>query len=100
MLTGAMVFDEASTVAMAAAHVTMGPGPPSNRANEPIGIELEQIVMRCVDNDREQRPRSAQALRDLLAAVPLGEPWSRKRAATWWRAHLPELVPSHPAELS
>jgi hypothetical protein len=89
MLTGTPVFDEISAVAMAVAHVTKEPVAPSARVKQPIQAELEQIVLQCLRKDRERRPSSAAALRDLLAAIPLSEPWSRERATRWWNEHLP-----------
>jgi serine/threonine protein kinase len=89
MLTGTMVFDETSAFAMAVAHVTKEPLRPSQRVSQPIAPELEAIVMACLHKDRERRPSSAGALRELLATVPLSEPWSRARARAWWRTHVP-----------
>ena len=88
MLTAKMVFDETSTMAMAIAHVSKEPEPPSDRVSQPIGFELEQAVMKCLRKDREERPRSAKALRDLLAGIIVEQPWSRERAADWWRDHI------------
>jgi serine/threonine protein kinase len=92
LLTGAMVFDETTAFAMAVAHVTKEPLRPSQRVGQPIEPELESIVMACLHKDRERRPSSAAVLRERLSAVPLREPWSRERAAAWWRAHLPEAA--------
>jgi serine/threonine-protein kinase len=89
MLTGAPVFDDISAVAMAVAHVTKEPVPPSARVKQPVVAELEQIILQCLRKDRERRPSSAAALRELLAAIPLPDPWSRERATRWWNEHLP-----------
>jgi serine/threonine-protein kinase len=90
LLTGTMVFEETSSVGMAVAHVTKEPVPPSLRTDRPIAAELERIVLTCLQKDRERRPPSAAALRELLSAIPLVEPWSRARAVEWWREHLAE----------
>jgi len=96
MLTGALVFEESNAFAMAVAHVTKTPPPLASKASQPVGPELERIVMQCLHKDREQRPRSAAELRASLAAVPCANPWTRERAAAWWQAHLP-VGPGTPA---
>jgi serine/threonine-protein kinase len=97
MLTGATVFDEPSTIAMAIAHVTKEPQPPSQRVSWPIDPALEQLVLTCLHKDRARRPSSATTLRDLLSALPLSKAWSRDRATQWWRDHLPENTASDAA---
>jgi serine/threonine-protein kinase len=88
MLTAQNVFEEKSAVAMALAHVTRAPEPPSSRVEQPIDAELERIVLRCLEKDRERRPASAKELRELLGAITFPKPWSRVRAAEWWREHM------------
>jgi hypothetical protein len=89
LLTGTLVFAESSPLRMAVAHITQVPRPPSRLSDRPLPAPLERLVLACLEKDREQRPRSAEALRQALAAVPLPEPWSRERAASWWRENLP-----------
>lgn len=90
MLTGQPVFAETSAVAMAVAHVTKEPEPPSQRAGRAIDAELERLVLECLSKDREQRPRTAAVLRERLSAINASEPWSAELASAWWREHLPE----------
>jgi serine/threonine protein kinase len=94
MLTAHTVFEETNAIAMAIAHVTKLPQPPSQRVAQPIDPQLEHLVLVCLEKDRERRPSSAAALRERLAALALNDPWSRERAAAWWRAHLPEHMAS------
>jgi serine/threonine-protein kinase len=88
LLTGKLVFQETSVMAMAVAHVTREPEPPSTRTDQPIPPELEALVLACLQKDRTLRPATAAELRLRLAAVPLAQPWSRERAAAWWKRHL------------
>jgi eukaryotic-like serine/threonine-protein kinase len=90
MLTGTLVFHEPTPFAMAVAHVTKEPVPPSQRVSHPIDSELEALVMKCLHKDRQRRPGSALALAEALSAIRLSEPWTRERASQWWRRHLPE----------
>jgi hypothetical protein len=46
------------------------------------------LVLACLQKDRTLRPATAAELRLRLAAVPLAQPWSRERAAAWWKRHL------------
>ena len=48
--------------------------------------------MACLEKRREDRPETADELANLLDALTVGEPWTRERAAKWWREHLPELA--------
>ncbi|HMI93459.1 MAG TPA: serine/threonine-protein kinase, partial [Polyangiales bacterium] len=56
MLTGRAVFEETSAIAMAVAHVSKEPVPPSQRVDQPIDPALEQLVLECLHKDRERRP--------------------------------------------
>jgi eukaryotic-like serine/threonine-protein kinase len=59
MLTGSMVFDEQSAVAMAIAHVNKRPEPPSARAAQPVPADLDRLILRCLEKDPAKRPQSA-----------------------------------------
>ncbi len=88
MLTGQYVFPENSVIAMAIAHISKEPEPPSARTSQVIVPELEAILLRCLAKDRDARPASATALREALAACPLPAEWTRERASAWWQQHL------------
>jgi serine/threonine-protein kinase len=87
LLTGTTVFDGPSAMQVVIEHVTRPPEPPSARIATAISAELERITLLCLAKDRADRPGSARELRELLSAVPFAEPWSRERAARWWREH-------------
>jgi eukaryotic-like serine/threonine-protein kinase len=97
MLTGQYVFAESSVIAMAIAHISKEPDPPSTRIAQPIAAELEAILMRCLAKDRDARFPSATALREALAACPLPEAWTRERASAWWEQHLGKSQPPETA---
>jgi eukaryotic-like serine/threonine-protein kinase len=94
LLTGSLVFDDASPIEMVISHVTKVPVPPSARSDRPLDPSLERIVLQCLAKDREQRPASARELRRQLADIAFAEPWSRERAELWWDEHCAELARS------
>jgi serine/threonine protein kinase len=92
LLTGRTVFDEASPVAHAIAHVQSPVIPPSQRAASPVPRGLEEIVLRLLAKRPEERFQSAyelaRALRN-LKDVPEFCPYT---AADWWNTYLPETI--------
>lgn len=89
MLTGQLVFEAESLMALAAHHVHTPPTPPSSRTELPIPPALDALVMDCLAKDPMNRPTSARELSRRLSAVELGHAWSDARAREWWSAHQP-----------
>lgn len=92
LLTGRLVFEAHTPVAMILAHVGDAPVPPSRRSELAIPPELEDLVLDLIAKDPARRPASADEVIRRLAAVPLDVPWTQDRAERWWRAHLPDEV--------
>lgn len=89
LLTGQLVFDEPTATAQALAHVQKVPAKPSTRTELPIPEVLEEVILRCLSKDPNDRPRSAQALAaELERADGIGR-WTRENAVTWWQLHRP-----------
>jgi len=90
LLTGSLVFDESTAVALAIAHTQKRPVPVSQRAETPVPAGLEAIVMELLEKDPANRiataAETARRLR-LLRDVP---DWCPDRAAAWWETNLPE----------
>jgi len=92
LLTGRLVFEEATAMKTAVAHVTQAPIPPSGRTEAPVLASLEALVMECLVKEPGARPAGAAALGERLAALRLPEPWTPERAEAWWLDHLPEAA--------
>ena len=75
---------------MAVAHATERPEPPSSLGTE-IPEELEAIVMRCLEKDKEKRPQSAAQLAQQIVDTSLAEQWTQNQRERWWLENLPEL---------
>lgn len=94
LLTGHLVFDEGTTIATLTAHVMKQPVPPSERVANTVSPGLEQVVLACLQKDRDARPASAETLRGLLTDIALSQPWTRQRAMAWWAEHMPARAES------
>jgi serine/threonine protein kinase/ABC-type amino acid transport substrate-binding protein len=94
LLTGRLLFSESTRVGMSVAHATRSPVPPSWRAPRTIPLDVERVIMACLEKSRSSRPPSARALaRALMACECYGE-WTPQRRAAWWREH-PTAAASH-----
>ncbi|MGE5487509.1 MAG: serine/threonine-protein kinase [bacterium] len=98
LLTGRLVFEEPSPVAMALAHVQNQLVPPSERTELQIPPCLERAVMACLEKRPEDRPRSAIELAAMLrlCADNTGH-WSAADAERWWQLNLPSGAPGSAA---
>jgi PAS domain S-box-containing protein len=86
LVTGRLVFDESTPMAMFVAHVERMPDTPSAVAPQPIPEALDRVILACLDKDPARRPQSALELRSYLRMIPLATPWTEERADGWWRA--------------
>jgi hypothetical protein len=99
LVTGALVFDATTPLAMVVAHVTSTPKAPSTRVAVSIPAELDRLILQCLAKNPTARPASALELQRLLDAVPFADPWNEERAVTWWGDHQAEAS-ANPTETS
>ncbi len=92
LLTGRVVFEGATPLAVIVAHVQRAPMPPSATSEFIVPESLDRLVLDCLAKDPSARPESAEALSARLAAVPLARPWTEMDAARWWDAHQPSAM--------
>jgi serine/threonine-protein kinase len=82
-LTGEPPFNLTNALQVMVAHATQAVRPLREK-NSLIPEELEEIVLRCLEKDPEDRFQTVLALRDALEDVVTDEPWSARLAAEWW----------------
>ncbi|MGD8396983.1 MAG: serine/threonine-protein kinase [Candidatus Eiseniibacteriota bacterium] len=93
LVTGELVFEGNSPMAILVQHVNEPPPPPSSRTELEIPAALDRLVLDCLAKRPGDRPASARAVAVRLRAVGAElEPWSEERAARWWATHLPALA--------
>ena len=83
LLTGSLVFESDSLMAMAAKHLQEEPVPPSKRTELTIPADLEAVVLDCLRKDPADRPGSAEELVSRLSACDV-VPWTAEDAKGWW----------------
>lgn len=92
LLSGQLVFEGKSPVAILVQHVNEEPPPLATRTEIEVPTRLEEILRACLAKDPDDRPRSAQELADALAELSATLPaWTQARAEKWWRTNLPHL---------
>lgn len=86
MLTGRPPFAYEQPMKVIVAHVSEDA--PLLRDFVPgLPVELEEIVLRCLEKDPDDRYQNVAALRDALDQVSLDDQWSSALAADWWNCN-------------
>jgi serine/threonine-protein kinase len=90
LLTGCRVFDAPTPMKLLMQHVHEPPVPPSERTEQPIPRDLDDLVMACLEKDPSRRPADADELyrRICDCRMPV---WEQVDARRWWEVHLPDL---------
>ncbi|HXV13616.1 MAG TPA: hypothetical protein VEC56_05365, partial [Candidatus Krumholzibacteria bacterium] len=70
-------------------HAQATPVRPSSRTELAVPEALDRIILSCLAKNPDDRPASADALAEALAAIAIGEPWTTPRAHEWWERHKP-----------
>jgi len=93
LVTGRLVFESDSALAMIADHARTEPIPPSEKTELEIPASFERIILQCLEKDPEKRPQNADELAALLENCVTRDPWTRERAEAWWELHGPSPEP-------
>ncbi len=91
LVTGQLVFEGKTPMAVLVQHARVEPTPPSLRTEMQIPTQLERIILACLRKDPTQRPGSAFELAERLTDAARGDgSWTAARAERWWRIHMPD----------
>jgi hypothetical protein len=93
LLTGRYVFEGRTPMEILTKHVGEEPVAPSTVSELSIPTELDALILRCLSKNPADRPTAGDDLLEALAAVPLGDQWTRARKRAWWDAHHVSTVP-------
>lgn len=86
LLTGRPPFQETKPVKLILAHIQKQP--PSLRSiKEDIPEEIEQIVLKCLEKNPDDRFQSVDDLRAALVGLKENNQWKRADATHWWECH-------------
>jgi serine/threonine-protein kinase len=86
LLTGQPPFMADNPLKVIIAHAAEEVVPPRH-INPDFPAELEDIVMRCLEKDPDQRFQDVSALQHALRELVFEETWSSDLAAKWWTCH-------------
>ena len=83
MATGRPPFVYQQPIKVMVAHASELPQPP-RELNPELSLELEEVILRCLEKQPEDRFQDVVALRESLEQIPLPQPWTAGQAASWW----------------
>jgi serine/threonine-protein kinase len=86
MLTGRPPFAYDNAVKVMIAHASEGVTP-LRQLNSEIPVELEDVVLRCLEKDPDHRFQDVVSLQRALREVPVEADWSAQLAAEWWHCN-------------
>jgi serine/threonine-protein kinase len=83
MLTGRPPFSFDNPVKVMIAHASHDVTPP-RQFNPDLPLDVEEIILRCLEKDPEHRYQDVLGLKRALTEVTLDESWTSDRASEWW----------------
>jgi len=84
LLTGHYIFDAETVSEIQEKQLTAEPLPFAERTTNPVSREMEELLLRCLAKDMNQRPPSAKELQALLLAIPGAGGWTVEARTAWW----------------
>jgi eukaryotic-like serine/threonine-protein kinase len=96
LLSGKPVFEGGNVIEVCGHHLHTPPLPLSQRAVQPVPMDLEALILACLAKEPGARPASAQHLAERLRRCADVGTWSEHDAQSWWRTHASLAEPVHP----
>ena len=98
LVTGHYVFTAPSTMEVFSHHLRDTPMPPTDRIDRPIDSDVEELILRSLSKDRNDRAADAS---EMLAQVEecargLTDVWTAADAREWWRVNAGRIRPEPP----
>mgnify|MGYP001976170975 CR=1 FL=1 len=84
MLTGDYPFSGSTPVAILMKHVNKTAPRPSLFLDEPLPKDLEDIIMKCLEKEKENRPQSTKEIISMLEKCEDYLAWTPSNAEKWW----------------
>lgn len=86
MATGQPPFNYPQPIKVMVAHASEMPKSP-REINPDIPLELEEIILRCLEKQPEDRFQDVKSLKEALLDVPVAIEWTAEDAANWWHSY-------------
>jgi serine/threonine-protein kinase len=100
LLTGRPPFNQASVVEVVIAHLREEAPPPSHWVPD-LPEDLQQVILRCLAKQPQDRFPNVEVLDADLAACESAGRWTQEQARSWWRkantTGQPQLAAAEPS---
>ncbi len=85
LLTGEYVFPHESTSHVLQAQLETTPERPTERLGQPVSVDLEQVILSCLQKSVDRRPPTARQLAEMLLSCESAGEWTSEVARNWWK---------------
>ena len=72
-------------------HLRTPPVAPSERLGRPLPLDLESVILSCLEKEAARRPPTADAVSTHLAMCVGVDEWGESRAREWWEEHREQI---------
>ena len=94
LLTGRRLFETETEHDLLYHAMHVVPPLASEHAPQPLPVEFDALIARCLEKDPDKRPQSMAEVASALDAVLVYQPWTRQQINAWWEKHwVPESDP-------
>jgi len=93
LLTGKTLFDHHTVEGLLERQVAEVPVHPADRLRQPVSHDLAALLLRCLAKNPDERPESAEALDQALAACGAAGAWTAQDAEKWWQSNVGSFEP-------